>query len=262
MVISPTNRDVKRRWTAAWLGNLAVLACAVLACAVLAASCSDQNTVSAESDQPPITDASGQPVPAEGAPAKKITVAGDSISVGLGASLRKAVSPDVTLKVIGEEGSGLARPDDFNWPERLRTLARDFPPEVLVLSLSSNDAQDLADENGKRVVPYAQTAQWDQEYSNRLAQTFDAFKDSGTTVLWVGHVRTKKDKVGLANRRIQQLAAQVASTRPWVVVQDLATLLGTGEAVATSCLTADGLHLKTDCLDLAARALRDMPPIS
>ena len=182
--------------------------------------------------------------------------------MGLGASLRKAVSADVTLKVIGEEGSGLARPDDFNWPERLRTLARDFPPEVLVLSLSSNDAQDLADETGKRVVPYSQTAQWDQEYSNRLAQTFDAFKDSGTTVLWVGHVRTKKDKVGLANRRIQQLAAQVASTRPWVVVQDLATLLGTGEAVATSCLTADGLHLKTDCLDLAARALRDLPPIS
>ena len=253
---------MKRRRTAAWLGNLAVLACAVLACAVLAASCSDQNTVSAESNQPPITDANGQPVAAAGAPAKKITVAGDSISVGLGASLRKAVSADVTLKVIGEEGSGLARPDDFNWPERLRTLARDFPPEVLVLSLSSNDAQDLADETGKRVVPYSQTAQWDQEYSNRLAQTFDAFKDSGTTVLWVGHVRTKKDKVGLANRRIQQLAAQVASTRPWVVVQDLATLLGTGEAVATGCLTADGLHLKTDCLDVAARALRDLPPIA
>jgi hypothetical protein len=253
---------VKNKLAKSWMLNTAALAVTLLLCGVVAAGCSDQNNASAESNGTPVTDASGQIVAAAASPAKKITVAGDSISVGLGASLREAVNGDVTLKVIGEEGTGLARPDDFNWPERLRTLARDFPPEVLLLSLSSNDAQDLADENGQRVVAYSQTAQWDQEYSNRLAESFDAFKDSGTTVLWVGHVRTQKDKVGLANRRIQQLAAQVASTRPWVVVQDLATLLGTGDQVAKDCLVPDGLHLKTDCLDLAARALRDLPPIA
>jgi hypothetical protein len=41
----------------------------------------------------------------------------------------------------------------------------------------------------------------------------------------------------------------------------LATLLGTGDAVATACLTADGLHLKPSCLDLAAGALTNSPPI-
>ncbi|CAN5620549.1 hypothetical protein BH10ACT3_BH10ACT3_03320 [soil metagenome] len=195
-------------------------------------------------------------------PIDKITVAGDSISVGLGASLREAVDEDITLKVIGEVGTGLAIPDDFNWPERLRRLAREYPPDVLVFSLSSNDAQDLVDEKGKVVVPFSDTEAWDAEYSARLAESFDAFENSDTQVLWVGHVRSKQNTVGLTNRHIQQLAAQVASTRPWVTVQDLASILGTGDTVAKSCLVADGLHLNTDCLDMAAAKLVALPPIA
>src|SRR4051812_4784866 len=49
-------------------------------------------------------------------PSFKLTVAGDSISVGLGASLRTAAGADVVVKVIGVEGTGLARPDRFDWP--------------------------------------------------------------------------------------------------------------------------------------------------
>ena len=81
-------------------------------------------------------------------PSTKYTVAGDSISVGLGAALRTKTPSDVVVKVIGEEGTGLARPDTFDWPTRLQALAKDFPPQVLVLSLGSNDAQDLTDASG------------------------------------------------------------------------------------------------------------------
>ncbi len=189
-------------------------------------------------------------------PSTKYTVAGDSISVGLGASLRTKTSSDVVVKVIGEEGTGLARPDKFDWPTRLQALAKDFPPQVLVLSLGSNDAQDLTDADGK-VVAKAGTAAWDAEYRRRLAASFDAFADTptGTKVVWVGHVRTAEDRVGLANRHIHQLAAEEAASRPWVTVADLAALLGTGEQKATRCLRDDGLHLTNPCLDEAATAL-------
>ncbi len=113
-------------------------------------------------------------------PAYKITVAGDSISVGLGAALRGPVGDTAVVKVIGVEGTGLARPDTFDWPKRLTELARDFPPQVLVLSLGSNDAQDLLDGNGKVVAAAADKAAWDAEYSRRLAASFDAFADSST----------------------------------------------------------------------------------
>ena len=197
----------------------------------------------------------------------KVTVAGDSISFGLGAPLREQVAarPNAQTKVIGVGGTGLARPDNVDWPGRLETLATDFPPKVLVLSLGSNDAQDLTDGNGRTVARFAPSdtadgAAWDAEYSTRLGRSFDAFKDSGTTVLWVGHVRTAKDRVGLTNRRIHRLALAAAADRPWVRTADLAELLGSGDEVATDCLLDDGLHLKVSCYETAARELNALMP--
>lgn len=206
--------------------------------------------------------------PVENAEPYKVTVAGDSISFGLGPAIRAQVAarPNSQTKVIGVGGTGLARPDNVDWPGRLETLATDFPPKVLVLSLGSNDAQDLTDENGKTVARFAPAdtadgAAWDAEYSTRLARSFDAFKDSGTTVLWVGHLRTEEDRVGLTNRRIHRLALAAAATRPWVTTADLAELLGSGEDVATDCLLDDGLHLKVSCYERAAEGLDSrMPP--
>ncbi len=193
----------------------------------------------------------------------KVTVAGDSISVGLGAALRGAVGSDTVVKVIGVEGTGLARPDTFDWPARLTELARDFPPQVLVLSLGSNDAQDLLDASGKPVAALADPQAWDAEYAARLAASFDAFEATGTTVIWVGHVRTLEDRVGTVNRHVHELATEVAATRDWVQVQDLAEYLGSGDGIATTCLIDDGLHLTTACLDRAATALAaDLPPRS
>lgn len=198
----------------------------------------------------------------------KVTVAGDSISYGLGAALRDVVAerPNSVTKIISEGGTGMARPDRFDWPARLEQLAKERPPKVLLLSVGSNDAQDLADADGRTVVPFAAggTAagdRWDAEYSARLARSIDPFKDTGTTVLWVGHVRTGVAKVGDTNRRVHRLAEKVAATRPWVTVADLAELLGTGESVASDCLIRDGLHLSVPCYERAARALGPkLPP--
>lgn len=190
------------------------------------------------------------------APRFKVTVTGDSIALGFGASLRTAVGPEWEVKNIAESGTGLARPDRFDWPDRLRQLARDFPPTVLVLSLSSNDAQDLTDASGKVVVRLADTAAWDAEYSRRLAGSFDAFAATTTRVIWVGHVRTAEDRVGRVNRHIHDLARTVAASRPFVEIADFTELLGTGELVASRCLLPDGLHLTVECLDEAAAKLQ------
>lgn len=190
----------------------------------------------------------------------KITVAGDSISVGLGGQLRTLIGSEAVVKVIGEEGTGLARPDEFNWPQRLSRLSREFPPQVLIFSVGSNDAQDLVDEGGAVVAPLRDAAAWDAEYGRRLAASFDAFAGTGTTVVWVGHVRTAEDRVGSVNRRIHHIAERVAAARPFVIVSDLGALLKTGDLEATACLLPDGLHLTVPCLDLAAAGLRAQLP--
>ena len=230
--------------------SLLVLVAAVAAVlgvgAVAGCSSSEPTAGAAAVSQPTTTD--------------KVTVAGDSISVGLGAALRAHVPAGVDVKVIGEEGSGLARPDIFDWPGRLTELARDFPPTVLVFSVGSNDAQDLRDASGAVVAPFADAAAWDAEYARRIGTVFDTFAGSDTTVVWVGHVATDDPTVAETNRRIHRIAAAEAADRPGVVVADLADLLGTGEAVAERCLMDDGLHVTAACLDEAAAALApDLP---
>lgn len=207
------------------------------------------------------SDAASSP---EGSP-RKVTVAGDSISVGLGSELRDVLSEqddDLVVKVIGEPGTGLARPDNFDWPSRVRTLAAEFPPDVLVFSVGSNDAQDLTDADGSVVVTMSDDEAWDAEYSRRLAEVFDAFAPGdgdgeavATKVVWVGHVRAEDDAVGDTNRRVHELAAEVAADRRWVMVEDLGELLGTGDGPADRCLLPDGLHLTSECLEQAATAL-------
>lgn len=198
----------------------------------------------------------------EAAAPDKVTVAGDSISVGLGAELREQLDEDHEVRVIGVPGSGLARPDWFDWPERLDQLALEFAPDVLVFSVGSNDAQPLAATDGAPLAQLDDELGWDEEYRRRLAEVFDTFEATDTTVVWVGHVRTSEDRVGLRNRRIHRLAVEEASSRDWVVVADLAQLLGSGEDVAEACLQPDGLHLTVECLGRAARELATSPPIS
>jgi lysophospholipase L1-like esterase len=188
---------------------------------------------------------------------RKVTVAGDSISVGLGAELREVVDDGTVVKVIGEGGTGLARPDVFDWPTRMATLAREFPPSVLVFSVGSNDAQDLTDISGNTVVTMSEEEAWDTEYAARLAQVFDAFEGTDTEVVWVGHVRASDERMGDGNRRIHRLAEQVAADRPWVRVEDLGELLGSGEDEATDCLLDDGVHLTVECYRDADRALAE-----
>ena len=227
--------------------HLSLLLLAAVAPIVGLAGCAGDGSAAAVDDSGPTT-------------TDKVTVAGDSISVGLGAALRATVPTGVEVKVIGEEGSGLARPDRFDWPARLTELARDFPPTVLVFSVGSNDAQDLRDASGAIVAPLADTEVWEAEYRRRLGAAFDAFAGSDTLVVWVGHVRTAEDRVGDANRRIHELAVEEAEARPHVEVADLAELLGTGDAVAARCLMDDGLHVTVACLEEAAAALTpDLP---
>lgn len=207
----------------------------------------------------------GADQPTGGGTPHKVTVAGDSVALGLGIAMRDTAEgsngdeggpgEETVVKAIGEDGTGLARPDVFDWPGRLAELAMDFPPEVLVFSVGSNDAQDLTDASGTTVATMADPAAWDAEYSRRLASVFDEFEHTGTTVVWVGHVRTDQTTVADTNRHIHQLATEVAGDRDWVVVEDLAELTGSGADSTSQCLSADGLHLSAQCYEDAAEGL-------
>jgi hypothetical protein len=86
--------------------------------------------------------------------------------------------------VDGHVATGLARPEVFNWPAYLQgVIARD-QPDAVVLTLGSNDDQNLTGEGG--VGPFG-SPEWIDEYRRRVGGTMDAITANGRTVLfWMG----------------------------------------------------------------------------
>ncbi|MEQ8716196.1 MAG: hypothetical protein RIE08_01175 [Acidimicrobiales bacterium] len=198
--------------------------------------------------------------PMPSGPARTFTVAGDSISVGLGRQLVGLVGGGVTVDVIGVQGTGLAFPNGYDWPARAEEIAEGNPPDVFVFSVGTNDFVDLLDDSGAVVARWGEPG-WSVAYAARLARVFDAFSDTGTQVWWVGHVCVERAVICETNREIHALAVALGRDRPWVRIADLGELLGFGDEPATGCLAADGIHLDAECLhDAAAELLAPAVP--
>jgi len=78
--------------------------------------------------------------------------------------------------------TGLTRPDYFNWPAELTADIKSTQPQVVVVMIGANDAQDFL---GPPDVPYT-SPQWNTLYAQRVAQLMQIAGSGGTTVVWVG----------------------------------------------------------------------------
>lgn len=97
---------------------------------------------------------------------------GDSNVYGaLGHALQREFQERGTL-VFREArpGSGLARPDFFDWPIESRLLVEIIEPDVVVIMLGGNDIQRMRDLKGRFAdgIPWEEVSPWADEYLRRL----------------------------------------------------------------------------------------------
>ena len=116
----------------------------------------------------------------------RVLTAGDSFAQPLGYDLNgyaakyKLITTQLDFKI----STGLARPDFFDWPARLRAIMAQRPaPEVVVLVVGGNDTQNMWDE--QRVYVRG-TEAWDAEYARRAAEVMDIVGQGGARLYWVG----------------------------------------------------------------------------
>ena len=111
-------------------------------------------------------------------------IVGDSIGLDLGGPLQSDLAGTgvVNAALDARESTGLTRPDYFNWPAELTADLKTAQPQVVVIMIGANDAQDFL---GPPDVPYT-SPQWNTLYAQRVAQFMQIAGSGGAAVVWVG----------------------------------------------------------------------------
>jgi hypothetical protein len=117
----------------------------------------------------------------------KLWIGGDSLSVTPGESFINFAGLIGIIDVVGHAvdghvATGLARPEQLNWPAFLLDVKKRDNPDVFVLTIGPNDDQTLTGEGGTG--PFATDA-WDVEYRRRVGGLMDELTGDGKHKLFL-----------------------------------------------------------------------------
>jgi hypothetical protein len=185
----------------------------------------------------------------------RLLVIGDSLAEPLGYDLASygQQSGLITAKTDFKISSGLALPEYFDWPARLRqTLAAEPRPEALVVFMGANDFK-VMQVNGKKVEQL--TPEWKVEYARRAGAFMDLAGERGVRLFWIGMPTVRESWHNEVFTEINAAVAAEAAKRPWVHFIDLVPMFNdqnggystylpdpaTGERVKAR--QDDGIHL-------------------
>jgi uncharacterized protein len=227
--------------------------------------------VATVADAPPVQTIAQAELPARPEKPKptKILIIGDSsIQAGLGTALERRLKDfdGVTVMRFGLHSTGLARPDYFNWMDKLTELKKDFDPDLTIAYFGDNDCQGLASVDGKAVAKFG-SDEWKSEYGNRVQAIVKLMKDGGNSGAMVGMpiMRSKKfsNQIEILNKVLQDatLSAGGVYLPTWGITSD-----ANGSYVASvkfegqdrMIRQGDGIHLSEHGSEYVAASLVDM----
>ena len=149
---------------------------------------------------------------------RTVALAGDSMmAVGLSSTiLREAPQyKDLVLVKAFKSGTGLARPEVFDWRSEYPAMLGDARPDVVIVAIGANDGQGFVDKG----VTYAfGTPAWQAIYHARVTAYLELLEADGATVVWLGLPPMKSDvydaHTALVNR-IDYAVVSASSRAVW-----------------------------------------------
>ena len=124
----------------------------------------------------------------------------------LGAQLQKALKKEgVRMKYWGKASTGLARPDYHDWIEKAPGLMKKNKPDIVIVSLGTNDGQHL--NAGKYKWIKFKDKKWGKEYANRVDKLLSllAGKKRQRTVVWLGPTALPQERSAERMDRIRKI---------------------------------------------------------
>lgn len=114
----------------------------------------------------------------------RILVIGDGLAGGLGEGLARITEGDSNFEVSNrfQEISGLARPEVYDWADKLPKIMEDKTFNAVVVMIGSNDRQEIRNQNFR----YAfHTADWDKSYQANVDRLLESLQSSGVKTYWL-----------------------------------------------------------------------------
>ncbi len=219
----------------------------------------------------PTAEPTGRRAPAVAAPTRtpsaanplRLLVAGDSMTEFLGPALLKATSAGgrVAGRTVTRYGTGLARPDFFDWAREAGRLMSAPAPEAVVVMLGGNDGQSIRLSNGK--ILGDGSAPWAAEYQRRAAIVMRKLTAGGARrVYWISMPVPRSPRLVRDYAQLNGAVSRAAAALPAVRYVDVATRLSSGGQYAAylpddngrtvQARARDGIHLSRDGARIAA----------
>ncbi|MEO6015519.1 MAG: DUF459 domain-containing protein [Devosia sp.] len=208
------------------------------------------------------------PIPALAGPAK-VAFVGDSMADGIwGAFFRmtgkQKCSPDELVLVRdGRNGTGLARPDHFDWTAELDKIVAADAPAMVVASVGLNDRQDLIMPDKTKYK--LGSAEWLSQYTQNVADFYAHASSGGAPVVIIGLPNLRDAKAEKHALFINGIYEEVAETtrnvtylEPWRMTNDDGSFASFGPDLGGSTVqirAPDGLHFTAAGYDVLGKYL-------
>jgi len=187
------------------------------------------------------------------------------MAVGLSDILIRETAADQNVRVIKafRSGTGLARPDVFDWNEEYPAMIGSEHPDAVIVAIGANDGQGFI-EDGK-VLAFGSDA-WIKIYEARIAAFLDLLTQNGATVIWVGLPPMKSSQYNEKAALINRIAYSVVSRTPHAAWWNPLPYIGdesgayrefmtTAAGHTTRLRAPDGIHLSDEGAMLLSSAL-------
>jgi len=202
---------------------------------------------------------------------RQVALVGDSMmAVGLSAVLLRTTASDHKLHMLKayRSGTGLARPDVFDWLDEYPAMIGKIHPDVIIVALGANDAQGYVDSDGQ-VLAFGSDA-WVASYRARVTAFMNLLHSTGRQILWIGLPPMRSPVYDSHIAEINRITYTVVSATPnaiwWNPTPYIGTPAGTfrdlglvetptGHRALAHLRAGDGIHLSDDGASLLTEVL-------
>jgi hypothetical protein len=187
------------------------------------------------------------------------------MAVGLSDILLRETAADQNVHIVKafRSGTGLARPDVFDWMQEYPAMIGNEHPDAVIVAIGANDGQGFV-EDGK-VLAFGTDA-WVQVYQDRVAAFLNMLMQSGATVVWVGLPPMKSAQYNEKAAEINRIAYSVVSRYPGATWWNPVPYIGDGSGTYREfgstpdgrnarLRATDGIHLSDEGAMLLSPAL-------